>query len=60
MIMLEVKVFLNFQFESLLKLHIFGLFSSKGLLLRAWVDITSGKDSHAKKSIKLFDEALSG
>lgn len=34
--------------------------SSKGLLLRAWVDITSGKDSHAKKSIKLFDEALSG
>ncbi|KAK2562076.1 Tetratricopeptide repeat protein 21B [Acropora cervicornis] len=34
--------------------------NKEGLLLRAWVDITSGKDSHAKKSIKLFDEALSG
>lgn len=34
--------------------------NKEGLLLRGWVDITSGKDSYAKKSIKMFDEALSG
>ena len=33
---------------------------SQGLLLRAWIDITSGKESYAKKSIKMFDEVLSG
>ena len=32
----------------------------QGVLLRGWVDITSGKESHAKKSIKMFDEVLSG
>ncbi|CAH3021819.1 unnamed protein product [Porites evermanni] len=34
--------------------------NKEGVLLRGWVDITSGKDSYAKKSIKMFDEALSG
>ena len=33
---------------------------SQGLLLRAWIDITSGKESHVKKSIKMFDEVLGG
>ncbi|XP_020612885.1 tetratricopeptide repeat protein 21B-like [Orbicella faveolata] len=34
--------------------------NKEGLLLRAWIDITSGKDSHVKKSIKMFDEVLGG
>ncbi|CAH3123731.1 unnamed protein product [Pocillopora meandrina] len=34
--------------------------NKEGLLLRGWIDITSGKDSYAKKSIKMFDEILSG
>ena len=36
------------------------LFFSQGLLLRAWIDITSGKESNVKKSIKMFDEVLGG
>ena len=39
---------------------VFTTIDSQGLLLRGWVDITSGKESYAKKSIKMFDEALSG
>ncbi|EGD75688.1 hypothetical protein PTSG_12640 [Salpingoeca rosetta] len=32
--------------------------SSDGLATRGWIDITSGRESHAKKSIKYFEEAL--
>eukprot|EP00043_Microstomoeca_roanoka_P026514 m.11852 g.11852 ORF g.11852 m.11852 type:complete len:1331 (-) comp6680_c0_seq1:160-4152(-) len=32
--------------------------SSDGLAVRGWIDITSGRESHAQKSIRYFDEAL--
>ena len=32
--------------------------SRRGLTLRGWIDVTSGKDQQAKKSIKYFDDAL--
>ncbi|XP_076851637.1 tetratricopeptide repeat protein 21B [Brachyhypopomus gauderio] len=32
--------------------------SSEGILLKGWIDLTSGKDAYAKKSGKYFDEAL--
>lgn len=30
----------------------------QGIILKGWIDLTSGKDSYAKKSGKYFDEAL--
>ena len=30
----------------------------QGLILKAWIDLTSGKDAYAKKSGKYFDEGL--
>ena len=34
--------------------------SKEGLALRGWVDLTSGRETLMKKSVKYFDEALSG
>ena len=36
------------------------LTSKEGLALRGWVDLTSGRETLMKKSVKYFDEALSG
>ena len=33
---------------------------SQGLSLRGWVDLTCGRETLAKKSIKFFEEALAG
>lgn len=33
--------------------------SNEGLTLRGWIDITSGRETLMKKSIKFFEEALS-
>lgn len=33
-------------------------FSSKGIILKAWIDVTSGKDTYARKAGKYFDEGL--
>ena len=33
---------------------------SQGLFLRGWVDLTCGRETLAKKSIKFFEEALAG
>ncbi|KFQ72482.1 Tetratricopeptide repeat protein 21B, partial [Phaethon lepturus] len=30
----------------------------EGLILKAWLDLTSGKETHIKKAVKYFDEAL--
>ena len=30
----------------------------QGLILKAWIDLTSGKEAYAKKSAKYFDEGL--
>ncbi|KAK3569226.1 hypothetical protein QTP86_026513 [Hemibagrus guttatus] len=32
--------------------------STEGLILKGWIDLTSGKDAYTKKSGKYFDEAL--
>ncbi|XP_069009844.1 tetratricopeptide repeat protein 21B [Embiotoca jacksoni] len=32
--------------------------SREGIILKAWIDVTSGKDAHARKAGKYFDEAL--
>jgi hypothetical protein len=32
----------------------------KGAVLRGWIDLTSGRDSALKKSVKFFDEAIQG
>uniref|UniRef100_A0AAR2L5L3 Tetratricopeptide repeat protein 21B n=1 Tax=Pygocentrus nattereri TaxID=42514 RepID=A0AAR2L5L3_PYGNA len=32
--------------------------STEGIILKGWIDLTSGKDAYAKKSGKYFDEAL--
>ncbi|XP_056435886.1 tetratricopeptide repeat protein 21B isoform X2 [Gadus chalcogrammus] len=32
--------------------------SREGLILKAWIDLTSGKEAYAKKSAKYFDEGL--
>ncbi|NXA46707.1 TT21B protein, partial [Nothocercus julius] len=32
--------------------------SKEGLILKAWLDVTSGKETHIKKAVKYFDEAL--
>ncbi|KAJ3592050.1 hypothetical protein NHX12_007180, partial [Muraenolepis orangiensis] len=32
--------------------------SREGLILKAWIDLTSGKEAYAKKSVKYFDEGL--
>lgn len=34
--------------------------SREGLTLRGWVDLTSGRDTMIKNSIKYFEDALSG
>ena len=34
--------------------------SKEGLALRGWIDLTSGRESMAKKSINYFEKALSG
>ena len=34
--------------------------SKDGLALRGWIDLTSGRETLMKKSVKYFDEALSG
>ena len=34
--------------------------SEEGLALRGWIDLTSGRESLAKRSIKYFEEALAG
>lgn len=31
---------------------------SKGIILKAWIDVTSGKDAYARKAGKYFDEGL--
>lgn len=35
-----------------------GWFVFQGIILKAWIDVTSGKDAYAKKAGKYFDEAL--
>ncbi|KFZ59503.1 Tetratricopeptide repeat protein 21B, partial [Antrostomus carolinensis] len=30
----------------------------EGLILKAWLDLTCGKETHSKKAVKYFDEAL--
>ncbi|KAF4796860.1 tetratricopeptide repeat domain 21B [Turdus rufiventris] len=30
----------------------------EGLILKAWIDLTCGKETHVKKALKYFDEAL--
>ncbi|XP_047456224.1 tetratricopeptide repeat protein 21B [Mugil cephalus] len=32
--------------------------SREGIILKAWIDVTSGKDAHARKAGKYFDEGL--
>ncbi|CAG5865561.1 unnamed protein product [Menidia menidia] len=32
--------------------------SSEGIILKAWIDVTSGKDAYARKAGKYFDEGL--
>nr|XP_030134266.3 tetratricopeptide repeat protein 21B isoform X1 [Taeniopygia guttata] len=32
--------------------------SKEGLILKAWLDLTCGKETHIKKALKYFDEAL--
>ena len=32
--------------------------SVDGLLLRAWIDLTSAKENYSKKAIKFFEEVL--
>ncbi|XP_035629240.1 tetratricopeptide repeat protein 21B [Oncorhynchus keta] len=32
--------------------------SREGIILKGWIDLTSGKDAHAKKAGKYFDEGL--
>ncbi|XP_069791436.1 tetratricopeptide repeat protein 21B isoform X2 [Narcine bancroftii] len=32
--------------------------SKKGLVLKGWIDLTSGRDAYAKKAIKYFDEGI--
>ena len=34
--------------------------SKEGLSLRGWIDLTSGRETLMKKSVKYFEEALSG
>lgn len=36
----------------------YGFFPLQGLLLKAWINVTSGQDMYAKKAGKLFDEGL--
>lgn len=31
---------------------------AQGIILKAWIDLTSGKDAYAKKAGKYFDEGL--
>lgn len=33
-------------------------FVLKGIILKAWIDVTSGKDTYIRKAGKYFDEAL--
>lgn len=33
-------------------------FVVQGIILKAWIDVTSGKDAYAKKAGKYFDEGL--
>lgn len=30
----------------------------QGIILKAWIDVTSGKDTYARKAGKYFDEGL--
>ncbi|XP_041120641.1 tetratricopeptide repeat protein 21B [Polyodon spathula] len=32
--------------------------AKEGLILKGWIDLTSGKDAYAKKSVKYFDEGM--
>lgn len=34
------------------------IFVVQGIVLKAWIDVTSGKDSYARKAGKYFDEGL--
>lgn len=34
------------------------IFYLQGLILKAWLDLTCGKETHIKKAVKYFDEAL--
>lgn len=34
--------------------------SREGLALRGWIDLTSGRETLVKRSLKYFDEAISG
>lgn len=34
------------------------MFCLQGLILKAWLDVTSGRETHIKKAVKYFDEAL--
>lgn len=36
----------------------FGPFFLQGIILKAWINVTSGQDMYAKKAGKLFDEGL--
>ena len=34
------------------------IFVVQGIILKAWIDVTSGKDAYARKAGKYFDEGL--
>lgn len=34
------------------------MFVFQGIILKAWIDVTSGKDAYARKAGKYFDEGL--
>lgn len=34
------------------------IFVVQGIVLKAWIDVTSGKDAYARKAGKYFDEGL--
>ncbi len=34
--------------------------SDKGLALRGWIDLTSGREVLVKKSLKYFDDSMTG
>lgn len=47
------------DFSSIYTFVHFGLiFVVQGIILKAWIDVTSGKDAYARKAGKYFDEGL--
>jgi hypothetical protein len=52
----QVEVYSDLYLSTLLT---FGLMSVvQGIILKGWIDLTSGKDAYAKKAGKYFDEGL--